>query len=456
MDRVERKSRTLGTMFLRYVLFMIIALAVFGLILLVTFNLFIKLGMIYPANYAETQINDKYQEILDTDKVTADIIPEPCRFVIFSKDGTVLDGDIPEDRQVMAWNIIIGESGYNNYFYKIFDRENDYVVLEYSIKPQYKSEFLREHFIQPQVLLTIIIIIGGISIIIISSSRFGKKMKKKIVPVMDAVEKIKTQDLEFDITYSGVKEIDDCLSSIDDMKNELRVSLEKQWNTEHEKTRQMSALAHDIKTPLTVVRGNAELLGETELTEEQKYYTDYISDSAMKIQNYIGMLLQITKTDSTLSDTPEKTQISKLLNDIKNQSTGLTEPEHKTLNWNESYKSEFLNGVYDQIVRAVMNVIKNATEHTKENGTIEVSVEEKNDKLTFVVEDSGEGFSAEALLHGTEQFFMEDKSRTDNAHYGIGLFSAKQVAEKHGGSITLSNSDKLGGGKVVVTFARGL
>ena len=50
------------------------------------------------------------------------------------------------------------------------------------------------------------------------------------------------------------KKFDDCLSAIDDMRDALRESLEKQWKTEQEKKQQMSALAHDIKTPLTIVR----------------------------------------------------------------------------------------------------------------------------------------------------------------------------------------------------------
>ena len=52
--------------------------------------------------------------------------------------------------------------------------------------------------------------------------------------------------------------------------------------------------------------------------------------------------------------------------------------------------------------------------------------------LTFIVEDSGSGFTKEALLHGTEQFFMDDTSRNGEAHYGTGLFFAKTVAEKYG------------------------
>ena len=55
-------------------------------------------------------------------------------------------------------------------------------------------------------------------------------------PVMNAVESIKNQDLEYDVAYSGVKEIDDCLSSIDEMRNALKDSLERQWKTEQEKT----------------------------------------------------------------------------------------------------------------------------------------------------------------------------------------------------------------------------
>ena len=56
--------------------------------------------------------------------------------------------------------------------------------------------------------------------------------------------------------------------------------------------------------------------------------------------------------------------------------------------------------------RAVMNVIQNAVEHTKENGIIYIDAKEQDGRLTFIVEDSGSGFTKEALLHGTEQFFI--------------------------------------------------
>ena len=68
------------------------------------------------------------------------------------------------------------------------------------------------------------------------------------------------------------------------------------------------------------------------------------------------------------------------------------------------------------------------------------------------MEDTGNGFTKEALMHGAEQFFMDDASRSGEAHYGIGLYFAKTVAEKYGGRILLTNSEETGGAKVEICF----
>ena len=331
-------------------------------------------------------------------------------------------------------------------------RPNESVVLQYSLTPQYQSAFLREHFIEPQNLMTIIVILSGITMILLPSLSFGKKMKRKMQPVMNAVERIKNQNLEYEVSYSGVKEIDDCLSSIDEMRNALKDSLERQWKTEQEKNRQMSALAHDIKTPLTVIRGNAELLSEMEMTEEQKKYMDYITSSVLQIQNYVQTIIEVTKSVDGYQYRFEKIRTEDVLGDIKKQTLGLSEVFNLKINWEEQYISETANIVYDQVVRAVMNIIKNAAEHTPKGGIINIYIEEQSGELIFTVEDTGSGFTKEALLHGTEQFFMDDASRSGGVHYGIGLFSAKSIAGSHGGRILLTNSKKTGGAKVEICF----
>ena len=453
MGRVENgRGSTLSGIFLRYVLVMLGLLLTLGISTVLIFNILVNTGGIYPANYAERKINEAYDLIQNADEVTEDIIPVLCRYIIFSTDGEVLRGNMPEDSVEIAWNVANHGTASGDFFYKVIPRPDEYVVLQYSLKPQYQSAFLREHFIEPQNLMTIIVVLSGITFILLPFVSFGKKMKRKMKPVMNAVERIKNQDLEYEVSYSGVKEIDDCLSSIDEMRNALKDSLERQWKTEQEKNRQMSALAHDIKTPLTVIRGNAELLSEMEMTEEQKKYIDYIAGSALQIQNYVQTLIEVTKSVDGYQYSFEKIRTENILDDIRKQASGLAEVYNLKINWEEQYISETVSIVYDQIVRAVMNIIKNAAEHTPKGGTINIYIKEQNGKLTFTVEDTGSGFTKEALLHGTEQFFMDDTSRSGGAHYGIGLFSARSIAERHGGRLLLANSDETGGARVEICF----
>lgn len=453
MGRIEkRRSSTLGGVFMRYVLVVLGALFILGAGIILMFSILINTGYIYPANYAEQKINEKYESIRNADEVTEDMIPPLCHYVIFSLDGKKLSGNMAEDSLEIAWNAAENGKASGRYFYKVISRPDEYVVLQYSLTPQYNSAFLREHLINPQSLFAIMLVLGTILIIIFLSIRFGKKMKAKMLPMMNAVGRIKERDLEYDISYCGIKEFDDCLESIDEMRIALKDSLEQQWKIEQDKNRQMSALAHDIKTPLTVVRGNAELLSETELTEDQKKNVDYIIDSTLQIQSYVQKLIEVTRSAQNYSYTSEKVKTEVFLKNIRKQAAGLAEVYHLKINWRENWSSEIIDLSDEQVTRAVVNIIQNSAEHTTQNGVINIYAEEQDGKLSFTVEDTGQGFTKEALQHGTEQFFMDDTSRSGGNHYGIGLFSAKTIAEKYGGNISLTNSEETGGAKVKICF----
>ena len=80
------------------------------------------------------------------------------------------------------------------------------------------------------------------------------------------------------------------------MKDNLKMSLEKQWHAEQLQREQIAALAHDLKTPLTVIQGNIDLINETELDDEQRLYADYITESSSQISIYIKTLIDISQT----------------------------------------------------------------------------------------------------------------------------------------------------------------
>ncbi len=179
---------------------------------------------------------------------------------------------------------------------------------------------------------------------------------------------------------------------------------------------------------------------------------EYVISSASQIQNYVQTLIEVTQSVDGYQYNVKKVRTADLLEDIRKQTLGLAEVYRLKINWKEKWDSKTVYIVYDQIVRAVMNIIINAAEYTVEGGTIHISMEEQDGKLTFTVEDMGSGFTKEALLHGTEQFFMDDASRSGGRHYGIGLFSAETIAKWHGGRVLLANSEETGGAKVEIFF----
>ena len=96
--------------------------------------------------------------------------------------------------------------------------------------------------------------------------------------------------------HSKIREFEDALCSFSNMKDNLKISLEKQWHAEQLQREQIAALAHDLKTPLTVIQGNIDLINETELDDEQRLYADYITESSSQISIYIKTLIDISRT----------------------------------------------------------------------------------------------------------------------------------------------------------------
>lgn len=186
------------------------------------------------------------------------------------------------------------------------------------------------------------------------------------------------------------------------------------------------------------------------LSDEQKECADYIETSAVQMQNYVQTLIEVTKSWESTQLKLQKIDVSSLLQKTKNQISGLCAVNNITLHWNCQKYPTVVSADHDFLVRALMNVLSNAVEHTLQGGEITLNISQREKMLSFVITDTGKGFSAEALKHGMEQFFMEDESRNSKSHYGIGLYVAASVAQKHGGRLVLENSQVTGGAKVTL------
>ena len=100
--------------------------------------------------------------------------------------------------------------------------------------------------------------------------------------------------------------------------------------------------------------------------------------------------------------------------------------------------------------RAILNVVNNALDYSPQDSHISILIAGDKRSLKISVTDAGPGFSQEDLLHAEEQFYMADRSRSSNLHFGMGLFITKSIVRQHGGQLILSNSEKTGGAQVTI------
>lgn len=175
----------------------------------------------------------------------------------------------------------------------------------------------------PFILLILLFLLFFAGLVIVLSKKFGRFLFEEMERLNRATESILNEDLNFNTEVSEIKEIDKVLKSLSKLKSELNESLKQQWKTESEKREQVSALGHDLKTPLTILRGNAELMEETSLDNEQQIYCKNILHSAEEMQQYLRMLLDINRSQKNFELQIVSTKLKPWMEDILYQTNFL-------------------------------------------------------------------------------------------------------------------------------------
>lgn len=287
---LKRKIR-LHTFFIRYAVWVMIGAVVILTAALLLFSAGIETGWILPANYAEGMLTGRARQIQSAERVTEDLIPETCRYGVYDREGTYLYGTFEKEEREDAWEIYReGERGKEGYYFRSFDREREVCIVKYRMVSSYTNKFLRQYFPAADWTLIGVTVILFFLYLIWLAKRFGRIISREISSLEQVTENISQQELNFERKSSKVLEIDAVLQSMDQMREALKQSLHRQWNMEQMRREQMAALAHDIKTPLTILRGNAELTLEAEELAEVKEYAEEIREETKTIENYLQVL----------------------------------------------------------------------------------------------------------------------------------------------------------------------
>jgi two-component system phosphate regulon sensor histidine kinase PhoR len=205
-------------------------------------------------------------------------------------------------------------------------------------------------------------------------------------------------------------------------------------------------VSHELKTPLTAIRGFAETLRATEVPEaQQKAYLDVILRHAERLQNLIDDILELSRVEGRQEPfTPTDVDVARvaaaLLRDVRPQF------EARRL---EASVAPGARGVAFADRRAVeqilTNLLDNACKYTEPGGRVEVRVQEGPSQVRLEVEDTGIGIPEEDLPRIFERFYRVDKARSrDLGGTGLGLAIVKHLAQAQGGEVSVRSKPREG------------
>lgn len=460
---IKRKKRevTLAGLFTRYTVIFCVNILLIFVILIGVICLFPLSSLFLPANYAEEQIDERRDAIAEADVVTSDLIPNRCSYGVYDADGWYLYGNFADEEKEPAWKHYGEErsSAGGAFYYQYIRRESGEVcIVKYALHLQFANEKLNDHLPNAEGILIVVVLFLFVLLLlanaVLVSRTFAKVLKKRLQKLERVTKKIADQELDFEIEASDIREINTVMDSFEKMKRALKESLEQQWKLEQQKKEQMAALAHDIKTPLTVIRGHAELLAEETLPDEAGESTAYILSNVQQIEDYLAAMRQVLDGGS-LPEQQERfsgEEVKELLFDIARQ-TAAAQGSFVLFSGEKTKGGVICDR--QLLIRAFENILSNAFAYGDTEKGIRLSVAENcregEQFLKISVHNFGRGFSKRDLIYADQEFYSGDESRHDSTHQGLGLAIVRKFAAAQGGYLEYRNK---AGGAVVEVYLR--
>ena len=279
-----------------------------------------------------------------------------------------------------------------------------------------------------------------------------------LVKLRKATQNIKEGNLDFVLEVEGKDELSQLCQDFEEMRKRLKESTEEKILMDKENKELISNISHDLKTPITAVKGYVEGImdGVADTPEKMNRYVRTIYNKTNEMDHLINELTFYSKIDTNrIPYTFSKLNVEDYFSDCAEE-LGL-EMETKGIelvyaNYVEKDVQVIADG--EQIRRVIHNIVSNAIKYMeKPKGIIQLRVKDVGDFIQVEIEDNGKGIAAKDLPYIFDRFYRTDVSRNSSkGGSGIGLSIVKKIMEDHGGKVWATS--RLGIGTIMYFVLR--
>jgi len=295
------------------------------------------------------------------------------------------------------------------------------------------------------------VLIAIVVILLISVLVLKQWIHKGIVnPIWElnvAMKKIAEGNLDYRLDNHYAGEIGELFENYEDMRLRLKESTDEIMENEKKNRELVSNISHDLKTPITAIKGYVEGImdGVADTPEKMDRYIKTVYNKANDMNRLINELTIYSGIDSNrIPYNFQRINVSEYFNDCVEEVGLDLESKHIELNfYNLVSDDTVIIADPEQLKRVINNIVGNSIKYLdKEKGTIEIRILDELDSIRVEIEDNGRGIAAKDLSRIFERFYRTDASRNSSkGGSGIGLSIVKKIVEDHGGYIWATSKE---------------
>lgn len=333
--------------------------------------------------------------------------------------------------------------------------ESDGTVYDISITDSADSQG-RVHVMAKDLFISVFVIL--ISVALVVGLWVYRSIAVPLVKLKKATQNIKEGNLDFVLDVEGKDEFSELCQDFEEMRRRLKESTEEKSLIEKENRELISNISHDLKTPITAVKGYVEGImdGVADTPEKMDRYVRTIYNKTNEMDHLINELTFYSKIDTNrIPYTFNKLNVEDYFEDCSEE-VGL-ELETRGIelvyaNYVEKDVMVIADG--EQIRRVIHNIISNAIKYMdKPKGIIQIRIKDVGDFIQIEIEDNGKGIGPKDLPYIFDRFYRTDVSRNSSkGGSGIGLSIVKKILEDHGGKVWATS--RLGIGTIMYFVLR--
>ena len=280
---------------------------------------------------------------------------------------------------------------------------------------------------------------------------YKNKLKTPLQELKDASQMIADNELDFHVSYENKDEMGTLCKEFEMMRSDLADNNRKMWRMIDDEKALRNAIAHDIRSPLSILRGYQEMLLEFVSAESIK--TEDVIDILQTGMYQIDRIEHFTENMRKMSHLEQRELqcseivLSELAKKIETEAAMLSKKESKLCKV-ESVQEQNIVKVDEELVMEVTdNLLENAVRYAQKS--IALQIKKKDGFLIISVEDDGIGF-VDTEEKVTEPFYHKNP-QDDLKHFGLGMYISRIFCEKHGGNLKIYNA-RQGGAHVEALF----